>query len=644
MSRDLRGGETSGRVRRLVMVLSIAAAAVLGHVDGASGGIRIKEPAKPPPPVDVESLFLIPRHEFSAPRTEAGACRRQREAPVHVLLIGADEYPIGGGRTFQTSGVLNDISLLAETLQSIGVPGERITRIVGKEATRPRLLAALQHLIEQAQCGDTAFIHFSGGGTELPDSPAKTDRRRLAMLLWKDPGADAKEDRISDFAALFDIELEAAVAAIRNRGTFVFLSVDTDFAGSLKLARFPLQRPWRWETEPVLPDAANDDLARLAPRAAGFTGFYAGAGPVVETRLPRGVQTAKTYGLFSFALAAVLNGSPDGSSRELAEGIEAIFRDFMKDEGIDTIFKDFVKAGGRSSGQHPIFESTHPHQVPFGASTGTPPEKRKTSIEILTPRLTRGFSTVPASDLKVSGIARPADGLIEVYVNGGLARLDDDGRFSAEVKLVPGPNPVTAIGLWEGIGPGSGPSLAHHGFQVFRGASARTSDAKGVSYALVIGNADYEDPAFPDLVTPAGDAKAVAEVLRRDFGFRTSLAVGDGKSIELFLENAGQRRILGTLSRLRRRLEPEDRLLIFYAGHGWRSEERDVAYWIPVDAPLDEYYTYIPAGGITEELRAMRARHVLVISDSCYSGALSRAAAGGPGAGRGEARRERYLA
>jgi hypothetical protein len=48
------------------------------------------------------------------------------------------------------------------------------------------------------------------------------------------------------------------------------------------------------------------------------------------------------------------------------------------------------------------------------------------------------------------------------------------------------------------------------------------------------------------------------------------------------------------------------------------------AYWWPVDARSGDTTNWISADDINDNLRGMDAKHVLVISDSCYSGELPR--------------------
>ena len=140
--------------------------------------------------------------------------------------------------------------------------------------------------------------------------------------------------------------------------------------------------------------------------------------------------------------------------------------------------------------------------------------------------------------------------------------------------------------------------------------------ASGRNYALVIGNNDYAN--LPNLKTAVGDAAAVAELLKLRYTFEP----GDVK----LLLNAGRRTILDELAHLRRRLHEEDRLLIYYAGHGVVDAATAEGFWQPVDAEIDKSYTWIANYEVRLQLRGIPARHVLVVADSCFSGTLTRAA------------------
>lgn len=142
--------------------------------------------------------------------------------------------------------------------------------------------------------------------------------------------------------------------------------------------------------------------------------------------------------------------------------------------------------------------------------------------------------------------------------------------------------------------------------------SAPAVDPSAASYyALLIGNNEYR--YVTRLRTAAGDADAVAQLLRDRFGFRTQV-----------LHNATRNDIITALVKYRSSLPENSNLLIFYAGHGHKDREADEAYWLPVDSQTDNNENWISADDITRDVRAIRSMHVMIVSDSCYSGALTR--------------------
>ena len=137
----------------------------------------------------------------------------------------------------------------------------------------------------------------------------------------------------------------------------------------------------------------------------------------------------------------------------------------------------------------------------------------------------------------------------------------------------------------------------------------------GNYHALVIGNNRY--PGFRDLKTAVPDARAVAETLRRDYGFNVDLRI-----------NAKRYDIISGLVKMRAKLTENDHLLVYYAGHGVIDGVTEQGYWLPVDAEEGIPANWISTSDITNMLAGMRARHVMVVADSCYSGTLVRAASG----------------
>jgi len=133
----------------------------------------------------------------------------------------------------------------------------------------------------------------------------------------------------------------------------------------------------------------------------------------------------------------------------------------------------------------------------------------------------------------------------------------------------------------------------------------------GACHALVVGASDYR--GFADLEFSIRDARTVAEVLRSEYGFAVTLLLNPTRSSFLM-----------RLADYRKRLTHTDNLLIYYAGHGWLDRDADQGYWLPTDASPGNKSNWVSNADITSEVRAIEAKHVMIVADSCYSGKLTR--------------------
>lgn len=134
----------------------------------------------------------------------------------------------------------------------------------------------------------------------------------------------------------------------------------------------------------------------------------------------------------------------------------------------------------------------------------------------------------------------------------------------------------------------------------------------GRRIALLVGNNKYAQP-IPALETPIADVTRIARVLERRYGFETRV-----------LKNAGQAAIVEALNLLAQEAKPEDRVLLFYAGHGYLMEDIGMGFWIPVDASVKTAKGWISNADIAKLLAAISAKQLILISDSCYSGTLTK--------------------
>lgn len=133
----------------------------------------------------------------------------------------------------------------------------------------------------------------------------------------------------------------------------------------------------------------------------------------------------------------------------------------------------------------------------------------------------------------------------------------------------------------------------------------------GENRALLIGNDNYQSEKWPDLKTAIKDVEMLSEILQLQYGYKPENTI--------LLKDASRREILSGFSRLSEVSRPEDNILVYYAGHG-EFDENNRGWWVPVKA--EEDFDYISNEEVLTRLRVIKAKHKLLISDSCFSGNL----------------------
>lgn len=139
-------------------------------------------------------------------------------------------------------------------------------------------------------------------------------------------------------------------------------------------------------------------------------------------------------------------------------------------------------------------------------------------------------------------------------------------------------------------------------------------EVRGTQWLLVIGIDNYL--RWPKLKTAVNDAKAVRDVLTSRYHFdRDHL-------YELYDADATRPNILKTFRTLANHVKPEDSLLIFYAGHGNMDTITKAGSWVPVESGLQDASAWIGNHDVKNYLNvdAIKAKHILLVSDSCFAG------------------------
>lgn len=134
------------------------------------------------------------------------------------------------------------------------------------------------------------------------------------------------------------------------------------------------------------------------------------------------------------------------------------------------------------------------------------------------------------------------------------------------------------------------------------------------NYILAIGIDNYK--TCSKLNNAVSDINNIIEVLTQKYHFEKS------KTVKLINEDATLENVINQLEIFNSKQEAGDNLLILFSGHGDFDEKLQMGYIIPVDATLYSKSSYLPYSTIFNYIRALKSHHILLISDSCYSGSM----------------------
>lgn len=269
------------------------------------------------------------------------------------------------------------------------------------------------------------------------------------------------------------------------------------------------------------------------------------------------------------------------------------------------------------------------------------------TIEVIDPPLVARGDTPRVKarsgvDRVIIGKVAASAGLLTFTINDRQEQPDGNGLFKVLIPVERSNLPVTMVAVDKQgkratieflLTPEDAPvevaSLPTSPPLVKKKPAMPTLDLGGY-YALIIGNHNYT--YWPRLDTPANDATKTAELLSRKYGFKTKT-----------LLNASRYDILRALNEVHKELTEKDNLLIYYAGHGYLDDRIGRGYWIPIDGEMDSNANWISTFAITDILNTIPARHVLVVADTCYAGALTRSALARLEAGMSDEARYNWL-
>jgi hypothetical protein len=245
------------------------------------------------------------------------------------------------------------------------------------------------------------------------------------------------------------------------------------------------------------------------------------------------------------------------------------------------------------------------------APVGAPAEEQQTAALVEETRDTRAprFElprelVTEAPEIDIAGRVSDASAIADLLLNERPIKFRADGSFRVRQPLKVGINKFAFVAIDEWG------NRTNETIDILR---KQLDLDLGEYHALVIGNNDYGD--MPQLKTAVADAEAISQVLQDRYGFTVTTLI-----------NATRFDMIGAMGELRANLSYDTNLLVYYAGHGIVDPVTERGYWLPVDAHQGNSANWVSNDDITDMLKAIPARHILVIADSCYSGTLVRAA------------------
>lgn len=130
--------------------------------------------------------------------------------------------------------------------------------------------------------------------------------------------------------------------------------------------------------------------------------------------------------------------------------------------------------------------------------------------------------------------------------------------------------------------------------------------------AILFGNNAYTDQV-PPLETPIADVQEIGKILHDRFGYDVRI-VRDAKKADM----------VTALNQIGYETKFGDSVMVAYAGHGYLMDSTKMGYWIPVDGTAKSPANWVSNSDITKFLKNIPAKQIILISDSCYSGTLTK--------------------
>ena len=148
------------------------------------------------------------------------------------------------------------------------------------------------------------------------------------------------------------------------------------------------------------------------------------------------------------------------------------------------------------------------------------------------------------------------------------------------------------------------------------------------SLAIVIGINQYKH--IPQLKNAVSDAVQLASVLKKIYGYEVLLLLNQRATkaeLDRLVANLQNKTIQSDNKPIR--VDQGDRVLFYFAGHGFAEEAQDseagkpAGYFMPQDAEDNNKNTWLSMHQLYEAFSTLDCHHLLMILDCCFAGRIS---------------------
>lgn len=235
------------------------------------------------------------------------------------------------------------------------------------------------------------------------------------------------------------------------------------------------------------------------------------------------------------------------------------------------------------------------------------PQQVENAVSVSSAFVTQG------KEITLKGTVMDDGGVYDLYINDREVPFQANGEFTANIPLAPDINLVRIVARDKQLI--ATEKILYIERSLAGGPGGENDLPASVNYyALLITVGQYDDPAITDLDQPLSDGAKLREVLVKNYTFPENRVS--------WLKDPNREDLIVAFDNLGKTLTKEDNLLVFYAGHGYWDNNLEVGYWMPRDSKISNPANWFANSTIRDYVRGIKAKHILLISDACFSGGI----------------------